>query len=178
MNDKETLISWLNLFSLKKDKEYKLSSGQISDIYVDVKKTAFHNRCNKLLAKMLFEKMTSTFHCVEAVAGVALGGCHLASIVSIQHPLNIDVIYVRKSPKEHGSQNLVECPNVTLGQRIVLFEDVVTTGDSAIKAAQTLENMKLDCIGILSVVDRRINKTPYLGVYKFASLVNFEELTY
>ena len=175
---RQELISWLNLFSLRSGEEFTLASGQKSNIYVNVKKTAFHHRGTKLLAKLLCDKMIEEFHLVEAVAGVALGGCHLASIVAMQYPMEIDTVYVRKEAKDHGTKQLIERPNLFKDQHLVLLEDVVTTGNSAIQAADLLRNEGYDVKGILAVVDRRPSKTNNLGWYKFAALVNFEELTY
>jgi orotate phosphoribosyltransferase len=179
-SEREQLIDWLDLFSVKTGEEFTLASGQKSNVYVDVKKTAFHNKVNKLLAKLLFEKMVETFHHVEAVAGVVLGGCHLASIVAMHHPIGIDVVYVRKEAKNHGTQNLIEQPNCSWQEHIVVIEDVVTTGTSAVEAAKLLQKDKYNVKGILAVVDRREKKDPYLGSYPdefpFAALINFEEL--
>lgn len=179
-SEREQLIAWLDLFSVQSGEEFSLASGQKSNVYVDVKKTALHSRATKLLAKLLCEKMIDTFGMVEAVAGVVLGGCHLASIVAMHHPLGIDTIYVRKEPKDHGTKNLIEMPNCTWLEHVVVIEDVVTTGASAVKAARLLEEQKLDVKGILAVVDRREKKEPFIGGpfgFKFASLIDFEELT-
>lgn len=175
-SERDQLIDWLDLFSIESGSEFILASGQKSNIYVDVKKTAFSGAANKLLAKLLCEKMIDKFSPVEAVAGVVLGGCHLASIVSMLHPCNIDVVYVRKEIKDHGTKNLIEKPIMTSKRHVVIIEDVITTGSSAIQAAKLLEQAQFNIQGILSVVDRRANKTPYLGNYPYATLVDFEEL--
>lgn len=179
--EREQLIDWLKLFSLETGEEFTLASGEKSNFYIDVKKTMLHHKVNNLLAKLLWEKMVNTFSQVEAVAGVVLGGCHLASIVSMYHPLGLDVILVRKEAKDHGTKKLIESPGMVVGSRIVLLEDVITTGKSAIDAAQLLEKEGFIVCGILAVVDRRKEKIPYLSGprfvdYEFASLVKFEEL--
>ena len=157
-SEREQLIDWLNLFSVKSGEEFTLASGQKSNVYVDLKKTAQHGMVMKLMAKLLYEKMTSTYCPVFAVAGVVLGGCHLASMVAMHSPLEMDVIYVRKEAKEHGTKNLIEMPNCSWLQDVVVIEDVVTTGNSAVKAARLLEEAKLNVLGILSVIDRREKK--------------------
>lgn len=181
--DREMLIEWLNLFSLQKGEEFTLASGQKSNMYVDVKKTSQHNRVHKLLAKLLFDKMVEKFAMVEAVAGVVLGGCHLSSIVAMHAAYldyGLDVIHVRKESKGHGTKNLLERPNMTEGQYVVLLEDVVTTGGSALKAARAIKDAGFIVKGILAVVDRRPVKSSHLGnlEFQFESLINFEELTY
>lgn len=176
-SEREQLIDWLSLFSLSKGEEFTLSSGQKSDTYVDIKKVALHRQASKLLAKLLYEKMMEKFTAVEGVAGVVLGGCHLASIVSMHHPLGLDVVYVRKEAKEHGTKKLIERPYMPLKARIVVIEDVVTTGTSAVNAAKLLQKENLDVQGILAVVDRRAEKTPHLNEeFEFSALIDFEEL--
>lgn len=176
-NEREQLIDWLDLLSVRNGEEFTLASGQKSNVYVDVKSTALHHRSCKLLAKLLDEKMVEKFSPIDAVAGVVLGGCHLASIVAMHHPLDIDVVHVRKEAKDHGTQKLVERPGGMWLARTVILEDVVTTGNSAVEAARLLQKEKLDVVGILAVVDRRPDKKPYLaGEFPFVSLVDFEEL--
>lgn len=179
-SEREQLIHLLDTFSLKSGEEFTLASGVKSNVYVDVKKTALHSQGSRLLAKLLYDKMRETWGQVEAVAGVVLGGCHLASIVSMHSPIGMDVIYVRKSAKDHGSKNLVERPFMLEEDFVVILEDVVTTGASSLAAAHLLQKEGLKVVGILSVVDRRIEKLPYLsdiaGSFPFSALVNFEEL--
>jgi orotate phosphoribosyltransferase len=180
-SDKQQLIDYLNTFSIKEGDNFTLASGKVSNIYVDVKKAAQNQIAYKLLAKLLSDKITQQFGDIDAVAGVVLGGCHLASIVSMQHPTNLNVVFVRNEAKDHGTKNLIERPAMRLNEKIVLLEDVLTTGNSAIKAAKLLQQYesdqnKFEVKGILTVVDRRENKTEYLDGFKIASLVNFEEL--
>jgi len=181
-NKKEQLIEWLNLFSITKGREFTLASGQKSNIYIDVKKTAQHHSASKLLAKLLADKMYSQRELTpfSAVCGVVLGGCHLASIVSMQIPIDLDIIFVRKEVKDHGTQKLIERPEMIPGQQVAILEDVVTTGNSAIDVAILLEEEGFIVNGIIAVVDRRPVHMPYLEgknrVFKFVSLVNFEEL--
>ena len=162
---------------MKTGSEFTLASGQTSNVYVDVKKTSQHHAVTKLLAKMLCDTMVQKWGMVEAVAGVPLGGCHLASIVSMAHSLPIDTIFIRKESKDHGTKQRIERPLMIQDQHLVLLEDVVTTGNSAKEAAELLRNEGYDVKGILAVVDRRPDKKPFLGNFNFAALVNFEELT-
>jgi orotate phosphoribosyltransferase len=177
MDDKQELIHWLNLLSVRSGQEFDLASGQKSNIYVDVKKTAMSIKSSKLLAKLLCEKMEE-FGYVETVAGVVLGGCHLASIVSMVHPIGLDVVYVRQEAKTHGTKSMIEGAEHRNNQYLVLLEDVVTTGKSAGQAALVLKEAGFNIRGILAVIDRRSAKIPFLEEFKFASLVNIEELSF
>ena len=175
--DRDMLIDWLNLYSVKTGEEFELSSGQKSNVYVDVKKTALAHRCTKLLAKLMCDKMLETFGMVEAIAGEGFGGMHLASIVAMQHPLGCDTVLVRQEPKNHGTKQMFEYSTMFKDQHLVVLEDVVTTGKSALRAANILRDAGWDVKGILAVVDRRPIKSDMLGWFQFAALVNFEELT-
>src|SRR5208283_177953 len=131
--ERNQLIEDLKLFSLKKGEDFILSSGQKSDIYIDVKKTMLYGPAMHNLAKLL-HGTAQMFGYYDMVAGVALGGSHLATMVAMFHPPT-GVVLLRKEAKGHGTQQLVETPGDFSGNKIILFEDVITTGQSVIKAA-------------------------------------------
>lgn len=183
MNDRDLVKGLIKLHSLKvsKEPEFKLASGEMSRFYCDVKKTALSGRVHLPLAGLLFDAMFKEFGPVQTVAGVALGGCHLASIVGLyaqmKHGLSMDVVYVRKEAKDHGTKNLIERPGMAPWPRTVLLEDVVTTGESSLRAAEMLREAKLEVSGILAVVDRRKNRVEHLGnLFPFAALYPWEEI--
>ena len=126
------------------------------------------------LAKLLLS-FANMFGEYQAVAGCPLGGSHLATMVAMAcSPMN--VILIRKEVKDHGTQKLVEAPPME-GRKVILFEDVITTGQSVIKSAKAIEEAGFEIRGIVAVVDRRANKTcPTVGDYGFRVLVDFEEL--
>ncbi len=93
-----------------------------------------------------------------AVAGVELGGCPLASAVSLttfRRGDAKDALYVRKAAKDHGSQRLVE-GNTHLhpDAPVVVLEDVVTTGGSTLRAIETLSAAGCRVVGVIALVDR------------------------
>lgn len=184
MTDIEQLISYIRKFGLYTGEEFTLASGEKSIYYVDVKKIALAGSMHRLLAKLLWNKIKEEYGTVDVVAGVVLGGCHLASITAMHAAFNltpIDVIYVRKHAKNHGTSDLLEYPELKKESRIVLIEDVVTTGGSVIAAAEILETAGLQVSGVIAVADRRKDKVPYLhgsGIiqWPFVSLLNFEQL--
>ena len=177
-SDKCRLIHWLKTLSIKSGEEFLLASCKTSNVYIDVKKMAMSAKANKLLANLLCAQIIETFgeHGIDVLAGVELGGCHLASSVSIAHPLDLSVIYVRKEIKDHGSRRLID-GEYMIGQKVVLLEDVLTTGRSAVKAAKILVESGMNVAGILAVVDRRENRlSDYLDNFKVYSLVSYDEL--
>lgn len=139
---------------------FTLASGAKSRWYIDVKKTALNSKAHFPLAYILYDELAQgIFGGIEAVAGVVLGGCHLASIVAMYASTHgktaLDVVYVRKEAKDHGTKALVEHSTMRPDKPIVLLEDVVTTGGSSVKALYQLRETGYDIRGILAVIDRR-----------------------
>lgn len=167
------LIEDLKELSLKKGKEFTLASGQKSNVYIDVKQTMLHGTAMYNLAKLLHQH-AGLFGKYDIVAGVPLGGAHLATMVAMYSPPR-NVALVRKEAKDHGTQKLVEAPPGDT-RKVILFEDVITTGQSAIKAAEILKQSGYDIKGIVAVVDRRAEKFRLLRDFPFVALVDFEEL--
>jgi orotate phosphoribosyltransferase len=176
--ERQKLIEDLMQFSVRTGNEFTLASGgRKSDIYVDIKPTMLYGPSMHNLAKLLHQ-YAEMFGQYDMVAGVPSGGAHLAPIVAMFCPPT-SVILIRKEIKNHGTQKLVELPGDLAGRKVILFEDVITTGQSAIKAAALLEEAGCDIRGIVAVVDRRADKiSPTLGDYGFRALVDFEELTH
>src|SRR4051794_28705938 len=123
-------------------KKVILASGRESDFFIDCKQTVLTAEGHALVGELMFEALAELPAC-EAVAGVELGGCPLASAVSLTsflHDRPLPALYVRKEAKDHGSRRLVEGdralrPNL----RVVILEDVITTGGSTLKAVEKLK---------------------------------------
>ena len=94
----------------------------------------------------------------EAVGGVELGGCPLASavsLVSFQKGRPLPALYVRKAQKDHGTTKLIEGDkSIRPGMPVVLLEDVVTTGGSSLRAVLSLKQAGVRVVGIVALVDR------------------------
>ena len=134
-----------------------LASGKESDFFIDCKQTMLTAEGHALAADVLLEELAH-MPAFDAVAGVELGGCPLASavaLVSFQRKKPHDCIYVRKEAKDHGSQRMLE-GNTTLakGARIALLEDVVTSGGSTLNAATKIETAGYVVAGVVALVDR------------------------
>jgi len=174
ISDREQLIFYLKSLSIKRGEEFTLASGQKSNIYIDVKKTMLTSYSMHLLSRMLYS-FANAFGHYDMVAGAPLGGSHLATMTAMVAS-SVSVILVRKEVKDHGTQQMVELPGEFRGKKVILFEDVVSTGKSVLSAARSLEDVGCVVRGIVAVVDRRNDKTPTLGDYGFRALVDFEEL--
>ncbi len=185
MSERDEILDLLKLYSVQiaaPGEEFTLASGAKSRFYIDVKKTALSSKAHLPLAYLLYDELAhGEFGPVEAVAGVALGGCHLASIVGLYAILRgqtrLNVVYVRKEAKDHGTKNLVERPAKTPEENVVLLEDVVTTGGSSLRAIQQLFDAGYNVRGTIAVIDRRAkqDRSTVLGGKLFKSIYTLDD---
>lgn len=138
-------------------KRVTLASGKESDFFIDCKRVVLTAEGHALTGSVMLDAL-SAFGSCAAVAGVALGGCPLASAValtSFQRRTPLDAVYVRKEAKDHGSRQLIEgSARLPEGARVALLEDVVTTGGSTLQAAEKLRAAGLVLAGVVAIVDR------------------------
>jgi orotate phosphoribosyltransferase len=150
------------LFELLRERSFArkrvvLASGRESDFFIDCKQTVLTAEGHALVGALLCDAL-GQLPKHDAVAGVELGGCPLASavaLVSFQRGAPLDAVYVRKDVKDHGSKRLLEgSSTLPAGARLVIVEDVVTTGGSTLKAAAKLRDAGYVVAGVAAVVDR------------------------
>jgi orotate phosphoribosyltransferase len=138
-------------------KRVVLASGRESDFFIDCKQAVLSAEGHALVGEVMLDALARLPKC-DAVAGVELGGCPLASAVSLtsyQRGAPLDAVYVRKDAKEHGSRRTLEGNNrLAPGAHVVLLEDVVTTGGSTLKAAAKLRDAGYVVSGVAALVDR------------------------
>ena len=150
------LIDLLRELSFERRK-VTLASGRESDFFIDCKQTILTAEGHALVGELMFQALDDLPAC-DAIGGVELGGCPLASavsLVSFQKGRPLTGFYVRKARKDHGTAKLVEGDkSLEPGFRIALLEDVVTTGGSSLKAVETLKEAGATVVGIIALVDR------------------------
>jgi orotate phosphoribosyltransferase len=133
---------------------FKLASGDTSDYYIDGKMTQVFSRGAYLLGEVLYER---TKHLpMDAVGGLEVGAVPLttATVISYQsHGREMEGFWVRDAVKAHGTKKLVE-GNLQPGQRVVIVEDVVTRGESAVKAIRAVKEMGCEVLQVITIVDR------------------------
>jgi len=138
-------------------KRVVLASGKESDFFIDCKQAVLTAEGHVLVGETMLASLQQLAP-VEAVAGVELGGCPLASAVALTsfgRGKPLDAIYVRKDAKEHGSRRVLEGnTRIPQGARVALLEDVVTTGGSTLKAAAKLRDAGYVVAGVVALVDR------------------------
>jgi orotate phosphoribosyltransferase len=137
---------------------FVLSSGKESDFFIDCKPAVLTAEGHALVGDALLERIASLPSHVDAVAGVELGGCPLASAVSTRSWAKgtpLDAVYVRKSSKDHGTRKLLEgADSLSQGAQVVLTEDTVTTGGSTLRAVERLREAGFELAAVLAIVDR------------------------
>ena len=149
---KEELLELLKKYAYKKG-EFKLSSGKTSEHYVNCKPVTLTGRGLTLVSMMLLEHVDT-----PAVGGLTLGADPLVSGVAVCSALDgrlVDALIVRKEPKGHGTGAWIEGPNLPEGTKVIVLEDVVTTGGSAIKAAEKLRDAGYVVARVVAIVDRQ-----------------------
>jgi orotate phosphoribosyltransferase len=153
MTYREELLDLLVKKSLKRG-DFTLSSGQKSTYYIDGKLSTLDSRGVFLVARIFLAMISDDVP--RAVGGLTLGadpivGAMLA--LAGMEDLDLKGFIVRKQAKEHGTLSLVEGP-VVKGDRVVVVEDVLTTGASSLQAIQAIREIGCTCDRVLGVVDR------------------------
>jgi orotate phosphoribosyltransferase len=154
---RERLLELLRTLSFAR-RRVVLASGKESDFFIDCKQAVLTAEGHALVGELVLVALENVPTPPAAVAGVELGGCPLASAVSLSsvgRRAPLDAIYVRKEAKAHGSQRLLEGgTRLPKGAPVALLEDVVTTGGSTIAAATKLADAGFTVAGVVALVDR------------------------
>ncbi|MDC3953668.1 MULTISPECIES: orotate phosphoribosyltransferase [Polyangium] len=154
--ERERLVELLRERSFER-KRVVLASGRESDFFIDCKQTALTAEGHFLLGALMFDALDGLPRC-DAVAGVELGGCPLASAVSLTSFVRgrpLPALYVRKEAKDHGSKRLIEGDRALVpGMAVVMLEDVITTGGSTLKAVDKITAAGARVVGVVAIVDR------------------------
>ncbi|WP_158542341.1 orotate phosphoribosyltransferase [Lujinxingia litoralis] len=138
---------------------FRLASGKISPVYVDVKATSLTGEGGWLIGQALFELSQTLTPPPRAIGGLTLGADPLVTATSIaahQRGHTLDAIIVRKAPKSHGTERYLESPpTLPAGSPVVAVDDVVTSGASTIQAIEALRQAGFQVDHALAVVDRQ-----------------------
>ncbi|WP_404462190.1 orotate phosphoribosyltransferase [Sutcliffiella horikoshii] len=124
------------------------SSGIKSPIYCDNRLTISYPRVRKNISESLSRLIVSKFPDVQVVAGTATAGIPHAALVS--NELNLPMCYVRSKAKAHGKGNQIE-GRVVAGQKVVVVEDLISTGGSAIAAVDALREAGCEVLGVVAI---------------------------
>ncbi len=134
--------------------DFTLSSGAKSSYYINCKPVTLKAEGALALGRLLFQLLPED---TAAVAGLTLGADPMVSAVSVVSAYEnkpIPALIIRKKPKGHGTKAYIEGPSLAEGAKVVVLEDVVTTGGSALTAVERLQDAGYEVTQILSLVDR------------------------
>ena len=132
-----------------------LASGKESDHYFDMKPSMFDPEGADLLAELIFARISETG--ADIVGGLEMGAVPLITPISIasrRAGRPMPGFFVRKTVKDHGTRKLVEGLSDVAGKRVVIVEDVTTTGGSAMKAVEALTAAGATVTLVVSILDR------------------------
>lgn len=135
--------------------DFKLASGANSNFFFDLKTTMLDPEGASLAADLILDRIANDK--VKAIGGLVLGACPIASAVcvkSFERGTPVSAFYVRKEPKQRGTQKLIEGSALEPGNRVVVVEDVTTSGGSALKAAEVVQSLDAEVVKIITLVDR------------------------
>jgi orotate phosphoribosyltransferase len=153
---KERLTALLLEKSFKYSDEpiFKLASGKLSNYYIDCRKTTHSSEGKYLIGNIIYDMIKDLD--VQAIGGLTMGADPVSCAVSYAsfiNKQNIASFSIRKERKEHGLKKVIE-GDVKKGDRVIIVEDVITTGGSTIKAIESAQNEGLEVVKVIALVDR------------------------
>ncbi|WP_353929981.1 orotate phosphoribosyltransferase [Okeanomitos corallinicola TIOX110] len=152
--------------------DFVLSSGQRSSYYINGKQVTLHPQGALAIARLILNILPAD---TQAIAGLTLGADPIVSsvsVVSVYENRPIPALIIRKEAKGHGTMAYIEGPNLSPSAKVVVLEDVVTTGQSALKAFERLQAAGYTVDKVISLIDRQQGGAE---LYKSAGL-EFEAL--
>jgi orotate phosphoribosyltransferase len=138
----------INAIKLRPANLFTWASGWRSPIYCDNRKVLSYPAVRDQIRDSFVEVVRAKYPDVEVIAGVATGA--IAHGVLVAEALGLPFIYVRSAAKEHGLANQIE-GDYTAGQRVVVIEDLVSTGGSSLAAVEALRSAGLDVLGMVAI---------------------------
>jgi len=150
---RERLIAIIRRQSLLLDRDFRLVSGRSSNFFFDMKRTMFDPEGAALLADLLFDTIKAED--VEFIGGLETGAIPIvAALCARSWPQKpIGGFFVRKENKGHGTDQRID-GLLEQGSKVILFEDVTTTGGSVMQAVDQARKLGCAVLKVVSVVDR------------------------
>jgi orotate phosphoribosyltransferase len=142
------LLLQIEAIKLNTEKPFNWASGWKSPIYCDNRLSLSYPDARTAIRNSLTEVIKENFHSAESIAGVATAGIAQGALVADQ--LSLPFLYVRPKPKDHGMENLIE-GKITKGQKVVVVEDLISTGGSSLKAVAALRDAGFQVLGMVSI---------------------------
>ena len=127
---------------------YTWASGWKSPIYTDNRVTLSYPQVRTYIKNQLISLIVNNFPTVDCIAGVATGGIPQGALTADE--IGVAFVYVRSEPKGHGLKNLIE-GQIHPGQKVVVVEDLISTGKSSLKAVDAIVDAGADVFGMVSI---------------------------
>lgn len=164
MNKKSVKQRLINLmlarsFKFTRKPTFKLASGKMSNFYFNCKPTTLSAEGKFLIGNLLYEliRKEKTWKAVKAIGGLTLGADPVANAIAYTSYLKktpLEAFVVRKEPKKHGTMLWIE-GYVKKGAKVLIVEDVITTGGSTINAITRAKICGLKVMGVVVLIDRQ-----------------------
>ena len=147
------LLAIISRVSLLQGREFRLTSGRSSNFFIDLKKTMFDPEGASLLTDLLFDKIKAED--VDCIGGMETGAIPIvADLCARSWPEKpLKGFFIRKEAKGHGTDQRVD-GLLERGSRVILLEDVTTTGGSAMRAVDQTRQFQCTILKVITVVDR------------------------
>jgi orotate phosphoribosyltransferase len=150
---RQKLLAIISRASLLQGREFRLTSGGSSNFFIDLKKTMLDPEGASLLADLLFDKIRTEN--VDCIGGMETGAIPIVAVVCMRSwpEKPVKGFFIRKEAKDHGTDQRVDGP-LDRGSRVILFEDVTTTGSSLMRAVDQTRQFQCTILKVIAVVDR------------------------
>lgn len=142
------LLVQINAIKLKPENPFTWASGWKSPIYCDNRIVLSYPEVRNQLSKAMAEQIKQLYPDTEVIAGVATGAIGIGILVAQQ--LNLPFIYVRPEAKSHGRKNQIE-GQLEEGKKVVVVEDLISTGKSSLKATDALNEAQAKILGMIAI---------------------------
>jgi orotate phosphoribosyltransferase len=138
----------IKAIKLNANDPFTWASGWKSPIYCDNRISLSYPEVRTYIKEALCKVIADKYPNAEAIAGVATAGIPQGALVA--EAMGLPFVYVRSKPKGHGMENMIE-GKVTPGQKVVVIEDLISTGGSSLKASQDLINAEFEILGMAAI---------------------------
>lgn len=138
----------ISAIKLQPENPFIWASGWNSPIYTDNRKTLSYPEIRSFIKVELCRLIMENFGEADAIAGVATGAIAQGALVA--DTLGLPYVYVRSTPKDHGLENLIE-GNLQPGQKVVVIEDLISTGGSSLKAVEAIRATGCEVVGMAAI---------------------------
>jgi len=165
-------------FKYSEQPEFKLVSGRMSNYYFNCKAVTLHPEGMYLIGNIIFDMLRNSD--VKGIGGLTLGADPIADAVAYTSYLRkkpLEAFVVRKTAKSHGTMQWIE-GNIITGDKVVVVDDVITTGKSTIEAITRAKEGGLDVVKVIALVDRQEGGKENIEAlgYKVETVVTREEV--